>query len=132
QGEYLLTEIGFKLTLADVEIIAEDVEGWQVANRGRLSVALDVQISPELKQEGIAREVVNRIQNLRKDMGFEVTDKIIVKLGALSEISEAVNNNIAYIRTETLAEELSFMPGLTQGEKVQINEQEINIVIERI
>lgn len=132
QGEYLLTEIGFNLTLADVEIIAEDVEGWQVANLGRLSVALDVQITPELKQEGIAREVVNRIQNLRKDMGFEVTDKIIVKLGALSEIIEAVNNNIAYIRTETLAEELSFVPELTQGEKVQINEQEINIVIERV
>lgn len=132
QGEYLLTEIGFNLTLADVEIIAEDVEGWQVANLGKLSVALDVQISPELKQEGIAREVVNRIQNLRKDMGFEVTDKIIVKLGALSEIIDAVNNNIAYIRTETLSKELTFVPELTLGEKVQINEQELNIVIERV
>lgn len=132
QGEYLLTEIGFNLTLADVEIIAEDVEGWQVANLGKLSVALDVQISPELKQEGIAREVVNRIQNLRKDMGFEVTDKIIVKLGALSEIIDAVNNNIAYIRTETLTKELTFVPELTLGEKVQINEQELNIVIERV
>lgn len=132
QGEYLLTEIGLNLTLADVEIIAEDVEGWQVANLGKLSVALDVQISPELKQEGIAREVVNRIQNLRKDMGFEVTDKIIVKLGALSEIIDAVNNNIAYIRTETLTKELTFVPELTLGEKVQINEQELNIVIERV
>lgn len=132
QGEYLLTEIGFNLTLEDVEIVAEDVEGWQVANLGKLSVALDVQISPELKQEGIAREVVNRIQNLRKERGFEVTDKIIVKLAALSEIVDAVNNNIAYIRTETLADELKFVPELAQGEKVQINEQELKIVIERV
>lgn len=130
-GEYRLPENDFTLNLADVEISAEDVEGWQVANLGKLSVALDVQITPELKQEGISREVVNRIQNLRKEMGFEVTDKIIVKLSALSEITDAVNNNISYIRTEILANSLDFVTDLAQGEKININEEEINILIER-
>ncbi|HLT42163.1 MAG TPA: DUF5915 domain-containing protein, partial [Sphingobacteriaceae bacterium] len=130
-GEYQLPEYDFTLSLSDVEISAEDVEGWQVANLGKLSVALDVQITPELKQEGISREVVNRIQNLRKEMGFEVTDKIIVKLNALSEITDAVNNNISYIRTEILANSLDFVKDLADGEKITINEQEINILIER-
>ncbi len=76
-------EIGnstFDIELADVEIIAEDVPGWQVANLGKLTVALDVTITNELKQEGISRELVNRIQNLRKGKDFEVTDKINVRL----------------------------------------------------
>ncbi len=130
-GVYALPEYDFVVSLADVEIIAEDVDGWQVANLGKLTVALDVHITPELKQEGISREVVNRIQNLRKEMNFEVTDKIIVKISALSEISEAVKNNIAYIRTEILANELDFVSELAQGQKTTINEQEINILIER-
>lgn len=132
RGEYLLTDHGFTLSISDVEITAEDVEGWQVANLGKLSVALDVQLTPELKQEGISREVVNRIQNLRKEMGFEVTDKINVKISALNEITDAVNNNISYIRTEILANHLDLVAELTDGNKVIINEQEINILIERI
>ena len=132
RGEYLLTDHGFTLSISDVEITAEDVEGWQVANLGKLSVALDVQLTPELKQEGISREVVNRIQNLRKELGFEVTDKINVKISALNEITDAVNNNISYIRTEILANHLDLVAELTDGNKVIINEQEINILIERI
>ena len=121
RGEYLLTDHGFTLSISDVEITAEDVEGWQVANLGKLSVALDVQLTPELKQEGISREVVNRIQNLRKEMGFEVTDKINVKISALNEITDAVNNNISYIRTEILANHLDLVAELTDGNKVIIN-----------
>lgn len=132
RGEYLLTDHGFTLSISDVEITAEDVEGWQVANLGKLSVALDVQLTPELKQEGISREVVNRIQNLRKELGFEVTDKINVKISALNEITDAVNNNISYIRTEILANHLDLVAELTDGNKVIINEQEINILIERV
>lgn len=130
-GEYVLPELDFTLSLSDVDIIAEDVEGWQVASQGSLSVALDVQISPELKQEGIAREIINRIQNLRKDKGFEVTDKIIVKLATSSEIIEAINNNIAYIRMETLAVGLEFVIELAEGEEVQIGEQKLTLLIER-
>ena len=132
RGEYMLTDHGFTLSISDVEITAEDVEGWQVANLGKLSVALDVQLTPELKQEGISREVVNRIQNLRKELGFEVTDKINVKISALNEITDAVNNNISYIRTEILANHLDLVAELTDGNKVIINEQEINILIERV
>ena len=132
QGELLLDELNVLLTLNDVEIIAEDVEGWQVANLGNLSVALDINITSELKQEGISREVINRIQNLRKDKGFEVTDKITVKINANGEIIDAINNNIAYIRTEILANDLDFVPVLNNGDVILINEQEITILIERI
>lgn len=86
----------FDIPVEDVEIIAEDVPGWQVTNIGRLTVALDVTITEELKEEGIAREVINRIQNLRKDKGFEVTDKIKVLLEDNSLISKSVEK-INYI-----------------------------------
>lgn len=92
------------LTLEDVEIISEDIPGWLVANEGSLTVALDVTVSDELKQEGIAREFVNRIQNLRKESGFEVTDKIKVWIEKLDDISEAVKLHASYIGAQTLAE----------------------------
>lgn len=117
--------------LEDVEIIAEDVEGWQVANMGKLTVALDIHITPQLMEEGIARELVNRIQNMRKDREFEVTDRIKVKMHADPEISLAVNNNLSYIRTEILADQLTFVTELENGEKVQINNNELTILIER-
>ncbi|MEO6851636.1 MAG: class I tRNA ligase family protein, partial [Mucilaginibacter sp.] len=97
-------EIGnskFEIELTDVEIIAEDVPGWQVANLGKLTVALDVTITNELKQEGISREFINRVQNLRKDKGFEVTDKINIRYKTDSPIIiEALNNNLSYICAE--------------------------------
>src|SRR5690606_1134153 len=75
-GTITLTHLPYSINLSDVEIIAEDVAGWQVANLDKLTVALDINITSELKNEGIARELVNRIQNLRKELRFEVTDKI--------------------------------------------------------
>ena len=86
------------LGLEDVEITSQDIEGWLVANEGALTVALDVTISDDLRKEGIARELVNRIQNLRKDSGFEVTDRIDVKLQKDDNIMHAVDANIAYIK----------------------------------
>src|SRR5690606_29290460 len=76
QGTIAIANTPHTIELADVEIIAEDVAGWQVANLGKLTVALDINIAPALKKEGISRELVNRIQNLRKERGFEVTDRI--------------------------------------------------------
>lgn len=131
-GKISLHTLDFTLSLDDVEITAEDVEGWQVATQGKLSVALDMQISPELKQEGIAREVINRIQNLRKDQGLDVTDKINVKLHSIEEITDAINNNITYIRNEILANRLDLVTDLKQGDQVTINEQEVLILIERV
>jgi isoleucyl-tRNA synthetase len=88
----------------DVEILSEDIPGWQVTNMGNLSVALDITITDELKAEGISRELVNRIQNLRKEKQFEVTDKIRVKLMSHPEMDNAVNQNISYICSEILAQ----------------------------
>lgn len=113
----------------DAEIIAEDVPGWQVANIGKLTVALDVTITNELKQEGISREVINRIQNLRKEQGLEVTDKIKVEAACPAPISEAIVNNLSYIKAEILADSFEVVPGLSSGEKVQIDEQELTILI---
>jgi isoleucyl-tRNA synthetase len=120
------------LLITDVEIIAEDVPGWQVANLGKLTVALDVTITSGLKQEGIARELVNRIQNLRKGREFEVTDKINVRLRNHPFISEAVNNNLSYICAEILADSIVLDNELNEGEAVLIDENEILIVINKI
>ncbi|MBT8265764.1 MAG: isoleucine--tRNA ligase [Bacteroidia bacterium] len=103
------------LYLDDVEITSQDIEGWLVANEGALTVALDVTITEDLRREGIARELVNRIQNLRKDSGFEVTDRIDVKLQKDDDIVKAVNTNLEYIKTETLTEELEIMDKVNNG-----------------
>ncbi len=94
----------------DVEILSEDIAGWQIANMGSLTVALDITVTPELWKEGIAREVINRIQNLRKDKGFDVTDKIVVKFRSHPDIDEAVNQNNSYICAETLAQSFEIVP----------------------
>jgi isoleucyl-tRNA synthetase len=120
------------LNLRDVEIIAEDVPGWQVANLGKLTVALDVTITDELKQEGISRELINRIQNLRKGKEFEVTDKINVKLSDHPFISKAVNNNLSYICAEILAECILLDNEFNEGELVEIDGNEILIAISKI
>ncbi len=128
-------EIGnskFDIELSDVEIIAEDVPGWQVASLGKLTVALDVNITSELKQEGISRELINRIQNLRKGKDFEVTDKINVRLRDHSLINDAVKNNLSYICAEILAESIQLDNQLNEGETVLIDENEILIAITKI
>jgi len=117
--------------LSDVEIIAEDVPGWQVANLGKLTVALDVTLTNELKQEGISRELINRIQNLRKEKGFEVTDKIKVRLENHEFVRDAVKNNLAYICAEILAESLVLEDELQQGDVIVIEEHKIYIVINK-
>lgn len=106
-GELRFTLQGEEVVILkdDVEIISEDIPGWQVANLGNLTVALDVTITPELWEEGIARELINRIQNLRKEKGFEVTDHIIVNLQNQKEIAAAIDKNNSYICTEILARE---------------------------
>jgi isoleucyl-tRNA synthetase len=96
------------LSLDDVEITSQDIPGWLVANSGGITVALDITITETLKREGIARELVNRIQNIRKDSGFEVTDKITVQLQPDAELEASVNENLSYIMSETLTEKLDF------------------------
>ena len=109
-----------ELLVDDVEILSEDIPGWQIASMGALTVALDITLTPELLQEGIAREVINRIQNLRKDNGFDVTDKIIVKFQSQADIDEAVNRNITYICSETLAQSFEVVDMVEDAGKVLI------------
>jgi isoleucyl-tRNA synthetase len=132
QGSFTLTGTGHTISTTDVEISAEDVPGWQVANLGKLTVALDVTLTEELKQEGISRELINRIQNLRKGNNFEVTDKINVRLSNHPLISEAVKNNLSYICAEILAADIQLDNELTEGEKTVIDDNEILISISKI
>ncbi len=131
EGNLVLEGTPYILSGEDVEIIAEDVAGWQVANLGNLTVALDIQITEELKNEGIARELINRVQNLRKEKGFEVTDRINVRLSQNIEIEKAVQNNLSYICTEILADSFVFDSHLSSTDRIEINEHKLDVLIEK-
>ncbi|MBG6186637.1 isoleucine--tRNA ligase [Flavobacterium sp. CAN_S2] len=119
------------LTLEDVEITSQDIEGWLVANSNGITVALDITISPALKQEGIARELVNRIQNIRKDSGFEVTDKIKVQLKRNGILEKAILENEAYIKSETLTSDLVFVDELENGTEIEFDDIKTMILISK-
>lgn len=108
------------LTLEDVEILSKDIPGWAVASEGGVTVALDLSITPELEQEGLARELVNRIQNLRKDKGLEVTDRIAVEVMDAGPLNTAVWANLGYICAETLAETLKLVPVIDNPEAITV------------
>ena len=110
------------LTNEDVEISSQDIEGWLVANANGITVALDITITEELRKEGISRELVNRIQNIRKDSGFEVTDKVKVQMQKNSIIEEAVMANLEYIKAETLTESLDFVDELANGIDIEFDD----------
>lgn len=115
------------LELQDVEISSQDIEGWLVASSGSITVALDITIDEALRSEGIARELVNRIQNLRKDSGFEVTDKIDVRVKRDKNLEAAVTPNLDYIKTETLTADLKFEDSLEVGTEIAFDE--INTIL---
>ncbi|MDD3687736.1 MAG: DUF5915 domain-containing protein, partial [Bacteroidales bacterium] len=121
------------ITVDDVEIISEDIPGWLVANEGKLTVALDINVTPELVEEGIARELVNRIQNLRKDSGFDVTDKINIFIESHSETDTAVNNYQDYICSQTLANSIKIINKTEQKQyvTVEVNNFEIQLSVEK-
>ncbi len=119
------------LQLEDVEISSQDIEGWLVASSGPLTVALDVTINDDLKKEGIARELVNRIQNLRKESGFDVTDKIDIKILKDGLVEEAVESNMNYIKNETLTAELDFEEKLEEGTAVIFDEVNTKLFIQK-
>ncbi|WP_295812922.1 isoleucine--tRNA ligase [uncultured Apibacter sp.] len=124
--------LGYELNLEEVEIRTQDITGWLVANDGKLTVALDITITPELRSEGIARELVNKIQNLRKDHGLEVTDKISLLILANDEIERSVNDNMEYICSETLTHKLTFTSDTTEGTELDINEIKIKIALKKL
>jgi len=118
-----LDGVEVELALEDFEIIADDIPGWMVAVEGNLTVALDVTLNAALIEEGLAREFVNRIQNLRKDNGYEVTDRILLTIKSDDKINEAIKNNLIYICSETLADSLQLVDSI-EGNKtlVEIDE----------
>ncbi len=119
------------LQLGDVEISSQDIEGWLVASSGPLTVALDVTIDETLKNEGIARELVNRIQNLRKESGFEVTDKIDIKILKDGFVESAIYGNEEYIKTETLTAELNIEEKLEEGVAIAFDEVNTKLFIQK-
>ena len=119
------------LGIDEVEISSQDIEGWLVASSGAITVALDVTITDDLRNEGVARELVNRIQNLRKDSGFDVTDKIDVRLQKDGFIEKAVENNIEYIKAETLTAQLNFEENLDNGTEIAFDEVNTRLIIQK-
>jgi isoleucyl-tRNA synthetase len=113
----------------DVDIIAEDIPGWAVANKDNLTVALDVIITPALQEEGNARELVNRIQKIRKESGFEVTDRIIVNIQGHASLDSAIINFSDYICAEILADSINIVAEVTDGEEIEVNDVILNIHI---
>lgn len=119
------------LGIEDVEITSQDIEGWLVASQGGITVALDVTIDEELRKEGIARELVNRIQNLRKDSGFEVTDRIDVQLQKDAQVTAAIASNEDYIKSETLTEELQIIETLNNGIEIAFDDVNTKLFIQK-
>ena len=118
------------ITTDDVEILSEDIPGWLVGNEGRLTVALDITLSGALQKEGIARELVNRIQNLRKAKNFDITDRITIKLSSHPAFDEAIADNSVYIKNQVLADEILIVSEKLEHE-IEIDDQSLTISINK-
>ena len=121
----------YALVAEDVDIITEDMPGWLVANNGVITIALDIELTPALIEEGIARELINRIQNLRKSSGLEITDRIAVQLENREEIAPAVTNCNEYIASQVLATSLVLVDCLADGTALEMDGYNVNCVIEK-
>jgi isoleucyl-tRNA synthetase len=125
-GEQMVT-----LTPEDVEISYDDIPGWTVASEEEVTIALDITLTDELRDEGIARDVVNRLQNLRKDMGLEVQDKIRIRLEPTNErIVAALKSNKDYICRETQATSLEFENAINEGVELDIDDEKLKVKID--
>ena len=122
----------YTLSSDDVEIYYEDIEGWLVASEAGNTIALDTTIDEFLKNEGISREIVNKIQNLRKESNFNVSDKIIIEMESNNLIEKAIFENIEYVKNETLAKELNFLDNLDSITKIQFDNFSLNVKIYKI
>ena len=134
-GETLNLKFGsfsFDLSLEDVEIFYKDIEGWQVGSENEYTIALDISIDDKLKNEGISREVVNKIQNLRKDSNFNVSDKIIINIVNNNLINKALKDNMDYIKNETLAVEINFVDQLDSANEFEFDNIKLELEINKI
>jgi isoleucyl-tRNA synthetase len=132
-GKFNLSIDGEAVTIepGDVDIVAEDIPGWSVANKGSLTVALDITISEELKQEGDAREFVNRVQNIRKESGFDLTDRIFVTVLESKELKPSIIKYNDYICREILADTIDWAPGIEGGTDIEINDILLKVVVNK-
>lgn len=117
------------LQLAEVEISSEDIPGWTVANKGSLTVALDITVTPELEAEGNAREFVNRIQKIRKDSGFELTDRVEVKVSARDGLKDSLTKYKTYICAEILADNFEILPEIQDGTDIEVNDIPLKVIV---
>ena len=118
-----------EIMLEEVEISSEDLPGWMVASKGPLTVALDVTVTPELEREGNARELVNRIQKIRKDQEFELTDRINVQIGGAQTLEETIREFNYYICAEILADKLDLVAELTNGTLIEVNDVPLTVFV---
>ena len=116
---------------ADVEILSEDIPGWLVANNGTITIALDVTITPELQREGIAREFINRIQNIRKTSGFEITDKIVIDIEQSDNVNAAVEQFKEYISSQVLANKISLVEKVANPTELDFDDFKVNIEVKK-
>ena len=130
-GQYTLDVAGASVVVekGDVEILSEDIPGWLVANNGQITIALDVTITDELKEEGIAREFVNRIQNIRKSSGFEITDKILVEIEKKAEINAAVEHFAQYIASQVLANDVKLVDSISGATELDFDDYKVNVKV---
>jgi len=133
EGQYNLSIDGEPviLQITDVEISSEDIPGWTVANKGNLTVALDVTVTPELEAEGNAREFVNRIQKIRKDSGFELMDRVEIKVAAPDGLKDSLAHFKTYICAEILADKLEFLTEIEDGIEIDINDDLLNVIVSK-
>ncbi len=133
EGQYNLSIEGEPviLQIAEVEISSEDIPGWTVASKGSLTVALDVTVTPELEAEGHAREFVNRIQKIRKDSGFELTDRVDIQVAAPDGLKDSIAQFKPYICAEILADSLEIVPELKDGTEIDINDVLLNVIVSK-
>ncbi|WP_374450800.1 isoleucine--tRNA ligase [Cloacibacterium normanense] len=132
EKEGKMTIADYEIGLEDVEISTKDIPGWTVASEGKTTVALDLTITDELKSEGIAREFINRVQNLRKDKDFDLTDRISISLEENCPFRKELTNNEQYICTEVLSDKIEFVISLANFEEIEIDEVKFNVNIEKI
>ena len=118
---FIINEQKVFLDNDDVNIITSDIPGWKIASSGDITVALDININKELREEGVARDFVNKVQNLRKDLDLNITDNIEIKISSNSDFKAAINNNLNYICSETLTKDIIFVKELENAYSVEEN-----------
>ncbi|MGZ5285026.1 MAG: DUF5915 domain-containing protein, partial [Kaistella sp.] len=123
---------GYEISTDDVEIFTKDIPGWTVASEGKMTVALDLNISEELKSEGIAREFINRVQNLRKDKDFELTDGISIQIEANSPFEKELINNQLYISEEVLSDKIEIVNSLSNFDEIEIDDVKFKLLVNKV